>query len=326
VAPGSCTRHWSVVARVVATGIPLPGRFGRMAAIRAIERGEVCRRARSLMAGLASCGVMRDSPPRVSKCRSRPGSGVVACRARACRRESISRVVRYLSAQGCGTHPLGYVATVTIGRRDCGSEVAQVAGRRNVRSGQGETGSAVVKDSAEPIGCRVARRASGWIRQGHVVRSARIHSGVCRVLIICGVATVASGWQRAAVVAVHMAQSASNCGVRARQRERSGAVVERRCRPVRSRMADRAICGEPGRNVIRNRPAERRRAVPFRGVATVTGRGTERVIVAHVARRTRSGRRRNVHARQRKTCRAVIERRCCKAHGGVAIGAVGHCE
>lgn len=78
--------------------------------------------------------------------------------------------------------------------------------------------------------------------------------------------------------------------------------------------------------MIRNSAAERRRAVPLRGVATVTGRGTERVIVAHMARCTGRGRRRNMHARQRKPSRTVIERRRGKAHGRVAIRAVGHGE
>jgi hypothetical protein len=48
-------------------------------------------------------------------------------------------------------------------------------------------------------------------------------------------------------------------------------------------MANRTVRRETGSDVIWNRAAERRSAIPFRRVATVTGRGHKSEIVAHVA-------------------------------------------
>jgi hypothetical protein len=268
-----------------------------MASIRAIKRGKVCGRARSLVTCGASRGLMRNLPPGVRECRARPCRSCMACRASARSRETVASVIRNRSAQRRGALPVRRVATVTIGWRHGGSEVAKVAGRRYVCSGQGETGSAVVKHSAEPIGGRVAGPAGGWIGQSDVVRSARIHGGVCRVCIIRGVAAVASGRQRAAVVAVHVAQGTGNRCVRARQRKSGGAVIERGSRPVRGGVADRTIGREACRNMIWNRGAgECHRVIPIGQMAAVARGGAERVVVAHVAGRARSGRRRNMRA------------------------------
>ena len=59
-------------------------------------------------------------------------------------------------------------------------------------------------------------------------------------------------------------------------------------------------------------------------MAAIAGGRIQRVVVAHVAGRARSRRRRNVHPRQSKSCRAVVKRSSGKTHCGVAIGAVGH--
>ena len=73
--------------------------------------------------------------------------------------------------------------------------------------------------------------------------------------------------------------------------------------------------------MIRHRAAERRRALPVSQMAAIAGRRIQSVIVADVARRARRRRGRNVHSRQRKSRRAVVE--CCrkKAHRRVASGA-----
>ena len=104
-----------------------------------------------------------------------------------------------------------------------------------------------------------------------------------RTLPICRVAAVAISGQCAAVIAVHMAQRAGDRGVRARQRKSGRAVIERGSRPVRCRMANGAIRGEAGGDVIRDRSAKGRRAVPIRRVAAIAGGRAERVVVAHVA-------------------------------------------
>ena len=116
----------------------------------------------------------------------------------------------------------------------------------------------------------MARRTGGRVSQSDVVRYRSAQGG--RALPLGSVATVAIGGQRAAVVVIHMAQRAGHGGVRAGQRERGRAVIECRSRPICSRVADRTVRRETRRNVIRNRAAERRRAVPFRGVAAIASR------------------------------------------------------
>jgi hypothetical protein len=102
-------------------------------------------------------------------------------------------------------------------------------------------------------------------------------------LIIFGVAAIAIRGQRAAVIAVHVAQGTRDCSVRTRQRESSRAVIKRRCGPVRSRMANRAVGREASGDVIRNRSAQCRRAGPIRRMASVASRSVQRVVIAHVA-------------------------------------------
>ncbi len=75
-------------------------------------------------------------------------------------------------------------------------------------------------------------------------------------------------------------------------------------------------------NVIRDRPAEFCGALPVRSVASVAGGGIERVVVAYVT--GNAGRRHwgDVHSRQGKPRRAVIERGTRPVGRGVANGAV----
>jgi len=75
-------------------------------------------------------------------------------------------------------------------------------------------------------------------------------------------------------------------------------------------------------DVIRDRPAEFCGALPVRSVASVAGGGIERVVVAYVT--GNAGRRHwgDVHPRQGKPRRAVIERGTRPVGRGVANGAV----
>ena len=83
--------------------------------------------------------------------------------------------------------------------------------------------------------------------------------------------------------------------MRAGQRESGRAVIERGSRPIASRVANRTICREACSNMVRNRGAcQGHGAVPFRGVASVTGCGSERVVVADVTGDARCRRRGNI--------------------------------
>src|SRR5260370_38189432 len=75
-------------------------------------------------------------------------------------------------------------------------------------------------------------------------------------------------------------------------------------------------------DVIRDRPAEFCGVLPVRSVASVAGGGIERVVVAYVT--GNAGRRHwgNVHPRQGKPRRAVIERGTRPVGRGVPNGAV----
>jgi hypothetical protein len=72
-------------------------------------------------------------------------------------------VIGYGSAERRCAIPIRSVATVTVGGRNSGTRVAEIAGHRDVGASQREAGRAVVKGCAQPRGRRVARRASGGI-------------------------------------------------------------------------------------------------------------------------------------------------------------------
>ena len=250
-------------------GFLLPARFRRMASVDATKRHVVRGQARSLMAVGAGCGLMRDPPPRVSERRASPCCGVVAGRARARGRETIAGMVRDGSAKSCSALPLSGVATVAIGRRHCGTDVAKVAGHRDVRAGQRETGRVVVEDRAQPRGRGVARRARGGITGSDVIRYRPAEGR--GALPSRRVATVAIGGQRPAVISIHMAQRAGDGRVRPGQREGCSGVIESRGRPIRSRVADRTVCRKTCRNMIRHCATKSRSALPGSQMATVAG-------------------------------------------------------
>jgi len=109
------------------------------------------------------------------------------------------------------------------------------------------------------------------------------------------------------------------------QREGRRSVIESRRRPIRRRVADRAILREAGRNVVRHRSAKRRGAVPIRGMAGVAGSRWESVVVAHVTRNASPG---EMRPSKRESGCAVIpgrgRERCYR--GRVAGAAVRRCE
>jgi len=114
--------------------------------------------------------------------------------------------------------------------------MAKVAGRGDMCACQREAGRAVVERRAEPGSSGVAGRARCRISGADMVRhGAAKRSGA---LIIRCMAAVAIRRKRAAIVAVHVAQGASDGSMGAGQRECCCAVIECRRRPVRRRMAD----------------------------------------------------------------------------------------
>lgn len=267
-----------------------------------------------------------DIPPRVRKRRAQPiRRGVAGC-ACGCSDSGCGRVgsevIRHRPAHCRSALPLGGVATVAVGRGHGGTGVAKVAGHRDVRAGQRETGCVVVKDRAKPGSRGVARCAGGWISGSDVIRYRPAEGR--GALPLCDVAAVAIRGQSAAVVPINVAQRAGHGCVRAGQREGGRVVIESGGRPIRRRVADGTIRRESSRDVIRHRPAQCGGALPCSQMAAVAGGRIQREIVAHVAGRAGSWRGRNVHARQSPTCRGVVKRCSGKSHGRVAVAAVRH--
>lgn len=122
----------------------------------------------------------------------------------------------------------------------------------------------------EPIGRGVARRAGGWDDSdgggvgGEVIRYRPAQRG--RALPLSGVAAIAIGRR---LGRGDVAKVAGHCDVRAGQRKTGRIVVKDRAQPRGRGVARRARGGIPGSNVIRHGPAEGRRALPSRSVATV---------------------------------------------------------
>jgi hypothetical protein len=109
------------------------------------------------------------------------------------------------------------------------------------------------------------------------------------------------------------------------QRETGCTVIEDSRSPGGNRMARgtlRRRGWKSGRDVIRYRPAQRRRAQESRLVASITVRRTEGVVVIHMAGGAGRWRRGHVRSGQGKPGGAVIETRRCPTYRCMAYGAV----
>lgn len=222
----------------------------------------------------AACVAVIYVPKIVSKGRAQPVRRGVA--RRACAGDDSdygsvrSEVIRYIPAEGLRFLPISGVTAVTISGRHSGADVAKVASHGDVRAGQWETCRAVVKDRAQPRSGCVARSASCWITGSDVIRHSAAEG--CGALPLSRVAAVAVGGQRAAVIAIHVAQRAGHSGVGAGQWESCRAVIESRCRPIGGGMTDRAVRWKSRRNMIGHRAAKSRGALPCCQMAAIAGR------------------------------------------------------
>jgi hypothetical protein len=294
-------------------------------------RADKCRVARGIRVASrahAVCAAVIQAPEVMSECRAEPiGRRVTRC-ASGCNNSNgggvRGEVIRNVPAERCGALPLSGVATVAIGWRHGGTDVAKIAGHSRVRPGQRETSRIVIEDRAQPRGRRVAGRAGRGIAGSNVIRH-RAAQGR-GALPIRSVAAVAISGESAAVISIHVAQRAGYGRVRAGQGEGCRAVIERGSRPVCRRVADRTVRRETRCDVIRYSAAQGRGALPGGQVAAIAGWRIQRVVVAHMAGRAWCGRRRDMHSSQCKPSRAVVKGCREEADGCVASRAVRHCK
>jgi len=128
------------------------------------------------------------------------------------------------------------------------------------------------------------------------------------------------------IVVVDVARCTRNVRVAIGQRKAECRVIEFPVSPCRDRMAGsarRRSRWESRRNVVRHISAKCRRTLPGGLVTTHAVRRVQRVIVADMARRARSRRRRHVRSGERKPRHAVVERSSVPTFRCVAIRAVG---
>ena len=206
--------------------------------------------------------------------------------------------------------------------------MAQRAGRRQVRACQGPARSAVIKLPVHPRHCVMARRAL-CLRE---TRRDVIRYVAAQRLRAIPIRQVAADARRVragqCVIVVYVAQRASRCQMRARQREAGVRVVECRSGPSGCVVARRTLrCWEACRNVVRNRASQGLCAGPRRLVASVAirVRRRERIVVVHMA--VRAGhyfarRRQLMRTGQRPSRGAVIKRRCRPGDRVVACRAI----
>ena len=156
----------------------------------------------------------RESGGGVVKCRRRPSGRRMAGRAGVA--DVIGNVV-----ERSGSHEIGLVAGITIGRSAAGESSRGMAGntgRRSMQTGQRETGGRVIESGGLPDTGRMARRAGVTDTGGDVVRAlgaGKVHR----------VASVAVGWCPA-VVSGSMAGGTSDGGMCAGQRKGGRRMVE----------------------------------------------------------------------------------------------------
>lgn len=216
---------------------------------------------------------------------------------RAILREIRGHVVWYAGDVGRAVVILRVAAVAA--RRQRSGIVVRVAGGAcdaRVRARQRKRRGIVIEGRVEPRRRRMALRAILRESRGHVVR----HAGdIRRAGVILHVAAVAVRRQRACVV-VCVTRGARDARMRAGQRKRRLAVIERRRDPRRGVVADLALLRHSGLHVIR-----RCRGVVVLHVAGVAIRRSIGELPVHVAEIAGYGR---VRAGQRKSRLAMIER------------------
>ena len=161
----------------------------------------------------------------------------------------------------------------------------------------------VVEGRAGPGRGGVAGAAVGRRKCG----SSRGVIWVGRPVVVRRMATVTIRRQRRVVVVDVAARARNRRSVKSGQREGGGVVIEGRAGPGRRRVAQGAIRGKRCGNVIGHRSAKRRSAQPCGGVAAITRRRSEAVVVVHMAGNAGCRRGRNVHSRQDKPGARVIK-------------------
>jgi len=170
-------------------------------------------------------------------------------------RESGGHVIRHVSAHRRAGGERRRVAAVAIRRSQSVIviDMARGAGRRrrrHVRSGQGESGRAVIEYRRGPAHCSVARRAICRCKGRSGSRVHRIIGGLpsCQMALRIS----ATGRRdRQIVIVVDVARSAGQVGMAIGQQESSGGVVKRCRSPTDGVVAGVAIrhrkCGPGGR-------------------------------------------------------------------------------
>jgi len=141
----------------------------------ALESRISCLRAR--MAGCAhpACVAVIDREKAVGEFRAQPircrVAGRASCRGDARSRSIRSYVIRHESTKSQRAVPIPGVAAIAIRRWHGGRDMAQVASRRDMRTGQCESCRGVVKNRIQPICRRVAGPARLRVPQRDVVRN-----------------------------------------------------------------------------------------------------------------------------------------------------------
>ena len=173
--------------------------------------------------------------------------------------------------------------------------------------GQRETSGGVIKGRGSPIRRAVARLA----RLRETSRRVRRIVGAVEIGQVAADTSRVRG--RQVVIAIHVALRALQGGVRARQREPGGRVIERRIPPGRGRVALLARLREVRLHVIGVRGA-----VEVGQVAADAGRvgAGQVVVVVHMALRALQG---GMRPSQREAGGRVIEGRVQPGRGGMAL-------
>jgi len=236
----------------------------------------------------------------------RMAGGALRCRGWKAR----GHVVGHVAPDGRGAHKRRGVAAIAIRRtqRVVVIDVALRAGRRQVRPHQREACDAVIERRGIPSRGGMAIRA---VRRRKRRSGGRVHR-IIRALPGGQVAlrvAASRGRDLQRVVPVDMARAALHGRMLPGQRETRGAVVKHARGPGGNRMAGGALHRrgwKARRYVIRNISADGCGAHKGSGMAAVTIRGTQRVVVIDVALRAGRGK---VRPHQCKTGGAVVKRR-----------------